>query len=206
MLGRSPPGDVPKPVGGPVNLPSPHRSGPAAAFPESCGSRSVKGTGTTWKGIACKSEPTCAGGGGGDPVKWRDSPEMQLGATQSVNNTGSRQVLRGSEGPQPSKQQHAQSEFETTGRLAWGQRCNLTSPNLTWGQRLAELSHLVGGGCQVLLVKWGGHRVDGTKGGAVAGPRGGVSGVLRAGARLSGDHVCGFWEPGGLTVQRGAAG
>ena len=71
---------------------------------------------------------------------------MQLGATQSVNNTGSRQVLRGSEGPQPSKQQHAQSEFETTGRLAWGQRCNLTSPNLTWGQRLAELSHLVGGG------------------------------------------------------------
>lgn len=64
----------------------------------------------------------------------------------------------------------------------------------------------VGGGCQVLLVKWGGNRVDGTKGGAVAGPRGGVSGVLRAGARLSGDHVCGFWEPGGLTVQRGAAG
>lgn len=71
---------------------------------------------------------------------------MQLGATQSVNNTGSRQVLRGSEGPQPSKQQHAQSEFETTGRLAWGQRCNLTSPSLTWGQRLAELSHLVWGG------------------------------------------------------------
>lgn len=86
------------------------------------------------------------GRGGGDPVKWRDSPEMQLGATQSVNNTGSRQVLRGSEGPQPSKQQHAQSEFETTGRLAWGQRCNLTSPSLTWGQRLAELSHLVWGG------------------------------------------------------------